>query len=204
MRLIEYGAHAVLAEYDSLDEVLDVAHRLRATPVDGVAEAVVAARTILVRFAGEPVDLGGLLEAGDATAAPEPFEALDAVAIVEIAVHYDGDDLERVATSIGVEIAEVIALHTSPTYAVAFCGFAPGFAYLVGGVDALQLPRRSTPRTRVPAGSVAVAGPFTGVYPTPSPGGWHLLGHTDAVLFDPSRRPPALLPPGTRVRFVVG
>ena len=92
--------------------------------------------------------------------------------------------------------------HSDATYRAAFCGFAPGFAYLTGLDPALQLPRRATPRTRVPAGSVAIAAGYSAVYPTTSPGGWHLVGHTDAVLFDADRDPPALIAPGTTVHFV--
>ncbi|MDO9175148.1 MAG: carboxyltransferase domain-containing protein, partial [Actinomycetota bacterium] len=113
----------------------------------------------------------------------------------------DGDDLHDVAARCGLTPSEVVTLHTSIEYTVAFCGFMPGFAYLVGLPSVLHLPRHATPRTRVPAGSVAIAAEFTGVYPRESPGGWHLLGRTDAALWDDLRTPPALLPPGARVRF---
>src|SRR5690606_13055047 len=114
----------------------------------------------------------------------------------EIAVRYDGPDLADVAERTGCSIADVIALHSAREYAVLAIGFAPGFAYL-GELDpALVLPRRDTPRTRVPAGSVAIAGAQTGIYPRVSPGGWHLLGTTDAVLFDPTRESPALFRAG--------
>ena len=95
----------------------------------------------------------------------------------------------------------MIALHSGADYTVAFCGFMPGFAYMTGLPAALHLPRRATPRERVPVGAVAIAAEYAGVYPRESPGGWHLLGRTDAVLWDDGREPPALLPPGTRVRF---
>ena len=114
---------------------------------------------------------------------------------------YDGDDLDAVAAELGLAVDDVIARHVAGTYVADFCGFAPGFAYLSGLDPTLRLPRRATPRTSVPAGSVAIAGPYTAVYPTASPGGWHLLGHTDIELFDPSVDPPALLAPGTRVTF---
>ena len=116
-------------------------------------------------------------------------------------VVYDGADLEDVAQACELTIRDVIQLHSTADYTVAFCGFVPGFAYLVGLPELLQLPRRSTPRTRVPAGAVAIAAEFTGVYPRESPGGWHLLGRTGMPLWDDSRNPPALLAPGTRVRF---
>jgi KipI family sensor histidine kinase inhibitor len=128
--------------------------------------------------------------------------AATATAPIEIPVRYDGDDLESVAERAGLTIAAVIAAHVSATYSVAFCGFAPGFAYLAGLDPALHLPRRVAPRTRVPAGSVAVAAEYSAVYPTASPGGWHLLGRTDLAMFDPARTPAVLLEPGCTVRFV--
>jgi KipI family sensor histidine kinase inhibitor len=106
-----------------------------------------------------------------------------------------------VAVRTGRSEDEVVALHSSAEYRVGFCGFMPGFGYLLGLPPELQLPRRSTPRTRVPAGSVAMAAEFSAVYPSASPGGWHLLGTTDLMLWDESRHVPALLVPGTRVRF---
>jgi KipI family sensor histidine kinase inhibitor len=122
--------------------------------------------------------------------------------LVEIGVRYDGEDLTDVAERLGVEVAEVVARHSAPTYTVACLGFSRGFPYLDGLDPVLRLPRRDTPRARVPAGSVAIAAEQAGIYPQTSPGGWHLLGRTDAVLFDPGREPPALLAPGDRVRFV--
>ena len=122
---------------------------------------------------------------------------------MELAVTYDGEDLGRRRGGCGLTIAEVVSPpQRRDATAAAFCGFAPGFAYLTGLDPALQLPRRATPRTRVPAGSVAIAAGYSAVYPTASPGGWHLLGHTDAVLFDADRDPPALIAPGTTVHFV--
>jgi KipI family sensor histidine kinase inhibitor len=120
---------------------------------------------------------------------------------VEIPVTYDGPDLAEVARLTGLPADEVVRRHAAAEYVVAFSGFAPGFGYLTGLPAELRVPRRDSPRTAVPAGSVAVAGEFTGVYPRRSPGGWQLLGRTDAVLWDPERDPPALLVPGTRVRF---
>jgi KipI family sensor histidine kinase inhibitor len=122
--------------------------------------------------------------------------------LVEIGVHYDGEDLAEVAERLGLEVPEVVARHTAPTYTVACLGFSRGFPYLDGLDPLLRLPRRDTPRARVPAGSVAIAAEQAGIYPQTSPGGWHLLGRTDVPLFDPGREPPALLAPGDRVRFV--
>jgi KipI family sensor histidine kinase inhibitor len=125
--------------------------------------------------------------------APEPF--------VSIPVRYDGDDLAEVAALTGLDPGEVVELHASAEYQVAFCGFAPGFGYLRGLPAPLHLPRRATPRTRVPTGSVAIAAEYSAVYPGASPGGWHLLGSTEVRLFDVGADPPALLRPGTCVRF---
>jgi KipI family sensor histidine kinase inhibitor len=127
--------------------------------------------------------------------------------VVMIPVTYSGADLETVAATLGLSTAAVVELHRNATYTVAFMGFAPGFPYLVadeaarGVLPLLELPRLATPRTDVPAGSVAVAAGYCGLYPRSSPGGWNLLGRTDAVLFDATREPPALLEPGMRVRF---
>ncbi|WP_225154446.1 carboxyltransferase domain-containing protein, partial [Bradyrhizobium sp. NBAIM08] len=115
---------------------------------------------------------------------------------------YDGADLSEVAAACGLSIDEVVVLHSNATYTVAFCGFTPGFAYLRGLPPVLQLPRRDSPRTRVPPGSVAVASEYCAVYPTASPAGWNLIGSTSLTLFDGSAANPALLRPGDRVRFV--
>ena len=124
---------------------------------------------------------------------------------IEIPVRYggiDGPDLEPVAELHGLRPADVVELHASATYRVLFLGFAPGFAYLGGLPAALATPRRTSPRERVPAGSVGIAGEQTGVYPLAMPGGWQLIGRTDIALFDPDRPEPALFRPGAAVRFV--
>ncbi len=131
---------------------------------------------------------------------PEENEAR----LVEVPVRYDGPDLETVAKLWEVGVEEVVARHRGTEYVVAFCGFAPGFAYLSGLAEALAVPRLEEPRTKVPAGSVGLAASYTGVYPRSSPGGWQLIGRTEMELWDPRRDPPALLAPGTRVRFVDG
>jgi KipI family sensor histidine kinase inhibitor len=120
----------------------------------------------------------------------------------EISVTYDGQDLEDVATTLGLSTEDVIARHVARTYSVDLIGFVPGWAYLSELDPSLHLPRRNQPRPRVPAGSVAIAGAQTGVYPLITPGGWHIIGHTDTVMFDPARDPPAIFRPGDRVRFV--
>lgn len=194
-----YGDSAVLVEPDDPAAVL--ALRDAAAAVDGVLEVVPAARTLLVRF--EPRAVTGpvvraALDSALTMAGPRPPEASETV---ELAVRYDGADLQAVAAEIGCSVAALIERHAAAEYTVAFCGFSPGFAYLSGMEPALHVPRLTSPRTSVPAGSVAIAGEFTGVYPRASPGGWRLLGRTDSVLWDLRRTPPALLAPGTRVRF---
>jgi KipI family sensor histidine kinase inhibitor len=120
---------------------------------------------------------------------------------VVVGVRYDGPDLAAVAGATGLSVAAVIERHSARLYRAAFSGFTPGFAYLTGLDPALELPRRANPRPRVPAGSVAIAAGYSAVYPRSSPGGWHLIGRTNAVLFDPDRDPPALIAPGAIVRF---
>jgi 5-oxoprolinase (ATP-hydrolysing) subunit B len=120
---------------------------------------------------------------------------------VTLAVYYDGADLADVAQLAGCSVDEVVRRHSGAEYTVAFCGFAPGFAYLTGLDPSLHVPRLSTPRARVPAGAVGVAGEYTAAYPRASPGGWRLIGRTDAALWSLERADPALLVPGTRVRF---
>lgn len=121
---------------------------------------------------------------------------------VEVEVRYDGPDLDDVARAVGWTRSAVVAAHTGSVMSVAFCGFAPGFAYIAGLPPPLRLPRLAQPRTAVPLGAVAIAEEYTGIYPRRSPGGWRLIGHTDAPLWDVGREPPALLTPGTTVRFV--
>jgi KipI family sensor histidine kinase inhibitor len=124
--------------------------------------------------------------------------------VVEIPVCYDlemAPDLVEAANELGIGPDELIHRHSAANYTVAMIGFAPGFPYLLGLPDSLALPRLATPRTRVPAGSVAIGGNQTGIYPRESPGGWRLLGRTPLVLFDAARASPALLAPGDRVRF---
>lgn len=193
MRLLPYGPRAVLAELDSLDEVMATAAGWRAAGLPGVTDIVPAARTVLVVHDGTlATEL--LVEVEPGVAATDPRQ-------VTIDVDYDGEDLADVAAATGLSMDDVVALHSAAEYTVAFCGFMPGFAYMVGLPAALHLPRRPTPRTRVPAGSVAIAAEFSSVYPRESPGGWHLLGRTDAPLWNEQTVPPALLTPGTTVRF---
>ena len=198
MRLRPVGWGAVLVELGSTAEVRAAYARLAglraAGGLPGVVDLVPAARTVLVTGDRLP-DLAGLLGelAGEPAVRPGPP--------VELPVVYDGPDLAEVAGRAGLDAAEVVRRHAAADYTVAFCGFAPGFGYLIGLPAELHVPRRATPRTAVEAGAVGIAGEFAGVYPRRSPGGWQLLGRTSAVLWDADRDPPALLAPGTRVRF---
>jgi biotin-dependent carboxylase uncharacterized domain len=198
-RIRPYGDHALLVELDSSVDVLALHAALSATRPDGVVDIVPAARTATVVI--DPRRLPPE-SAGTWIAHTEPrvIDEQDAD-VVELDVDYSGEDLEEVARLTGMTVDEVIDAHTSSMWQVAFTGFAPGFGYLVTDDDRLRVPRRATPRTSVPAGSVALAGEFGGVYPRSGPGGWQLIGRTDATLWDESRDPPALLRPGVRVRF---
>lgn len=197
MHLRAVGPAAVLVEVDGAGQALDLAAFARSTRL-AVTEVVPGATTVLL----DGVD-GGPDAVRDALAAWTPGAVAAPGPLVEVPVVYDGDDLDDVANRWGTDRDGVVARHTATTFTSAFCGFAPGFAYLAGLPDDLAVPRLETPRTRVPAGAVALAGSWCGVYPTASPGGWRVLGRTDASLWDATREQPALLAPGTRVRFVV-
>ena len=197
MKVIPYGDEALLVEPDDAASVLSLASAAAAEP--GVLEVVPAARTILVRAAPDALDR---LTARLSELVLDAFRPeLDDADEVVLDVHYDGPDLADTAHELGLAADALVQRHAGGEYVVAFCGFAPGFAYLRGLDEALQVGWRPEPRTRVPAGSVGIAGEFTGIYPRESPGGWRLLGRTDARLWDLDRTPPALLTPGTRVRF---
>jgi KipI family sensor histidine kinase inhibitor len=200
VRVLPYGSRAVLAELDSLERVYGLVAALRREKPAGVTELIPAARTVLVRFDPEVIS-GPALATWLRRRRPRPV-AWSSDRTVELPIIYDGPDLPEVTTLTGLEPAEVVERHLKSRYVVAFCGFAPGFGYLVGGDPALRVPRRDTPRSRVPAGSVALAGEYTGVYPRAMPGGWQLIGRCEATLWDEQRDPPALLSPGTQVVFV--
>jgi KipI family sensor histidine kinase inhibitor len=192
------GWSAVLLDCPEPGRAAAWAARLRTDPRLAGAEVVPGARTVLVDGVAEPVALASRL-AG--LPEPEPLPE-DSGELVELPVVYDGPDLERVGEHWGVPAGEVGQIHAGTGFRVAFVGFAPGFGYLTGLPEDRAVPRLATPRTRVPAGSVGLAGSYTGVYPGESPGGWLLIGRTDVRLFDVARQPPALLRPGVRVRFV--
>lgn len=199
MRVLPFGDRALLAEYDGLDATLAAVERLDATRPPEVRDLVPAARTVLVRV--EPGSSlrrieAWLREVGD----PEPGGG-EPGALVVVPVRYDGPDLDDVAAALGIDPGEVVRRHAATEWRCAFMGFAPGFGYLVAPGAALDVPRRATSRSRVPAGAVALAAGHCGIYPRESPGGWQLIGTTDVALWDLDRNPPALLAPGTRVRF---
>lgn len=200
MRFLPVTLNSLLVELADLDATLALLASLQLTPLAGVEELVPAARTILVRFrpsATSAVALVQQIAQRDLSQRAERSSTL-----VEIPVHYNGEDLAEVAQILGITADEVVQRHTGSEYTVAFTGFAPGFAYLSGGHPSLNVPRRSTPRTRLPAGSVGLAGTFSGVYPQASPGGWQIIGTTPVAMWDITRAQPALLQPGYRVRFV--
>lgn len=191
-RLRSCGEDGLLLDCADLDEARR--HHAALARDHRVREAVLGARTVLLR--GEPEALRAAVaatEAGDTV----PDTGREHV----LSVVYDGADLEQVGSLTGLGAEGVVAAHTRTPWTVAFGGFAPGFAYLVGGDPRLAVPRLDTPRDAVPAGAVGLAGEFSGVYPRTSPGGWQLIGRCDAVLFDPGREPAALLAPGDVVRF---
>ncbi|WP_283818203.1 urea amidolyase family protein [Microbacterium sp. CIAB417] len=197
MRVLTASDRAMLIEAADLAEAMRVNVRLGDIP--GIVERVPGARTVLVRF--DP-----LRTSADAIAAAVASGTADAeppspTREVVLPVRYDGEDLEETARMLSVSPEELVRRHLAAEWTVAFSGFAPGFGYAVSGDPLFDVPRRSTPRTRVPAGSVGLAGVFSGVYPRESPGGWQLIGRTDTVMWDIDRDPPALLSPGTGVRF---
>ena len=197
-----YGEAALLLECADGDEARAAyaeALRRRSTGTLVCTDLVPGATTLLLDGL---VDPGSVLDGlGDWPAEP-PDQGPQQT--VELPVTYDGPDLESVAEHTGLSVEEVVSRHRAADFVVAFCGFAPGFAYLAGLPEELHVPRLAEPRTKVPAGSVGLAGGFTGVYPRSSPGGWQLVARTDETLWDVDRDPPALLVPGTVVKFVDG
>ena len=197
MRIRTASDHALLVEADDLDEAMRL--NLAWEGIPGIVERIPGARTVLVRFDPLRVSASDLATALAAT--PIDTAHLPGTGEVTVPVRYDGEDLEEAASLLGVTAEELVNRHLAAHWRVAFSGFAPGFGYVVSSDPLFEVPRRASPRTRVPAGSVALAGEFTGVYPRESPGGWQLIGHTDAAMWDIDRDPPALLSPGTAVRF---
>ncbi|MCH9669530.1 MAG: allophanate hydrolase subunit 1 [Actinomycetia bacterium] len=199
--VLDYGDRALLLEFESMAEVLAWTDALRVAELRGVVDIVPAAGTVLVKLAEPRYQAPTRRQLSRVHPSPDaglvPVERAD----ILIDVTYDGADLDEVAELTGLTAEEVVAAHTGQPWRVAFSGFAPGFAYLVGGDERLTVPRRSDPRTKVPVGSVGLAGQFSGIYPRESPGGWQLIGRTTAPLWDVDRENPALLTPGRWVQF---
>ncbi|MTC40829.1 urea amidolyase family protein [Providencia sp. wls1921] len=200
MRFLPVNLSAFMVELPSLEQTMALTDSLTHRPINGIEEITPAARTVLVRYNPAIEHINAIvqqislrnIEGGEAKTGK----------LVTIPVHYTGEDLPEVAEYLGVTIEEVIRRHTENEYLVAFSGFAPGFGYMVSKQAQLQVPRRQSPRVRIPAGSVALAGEFSSVYPQASPGGWQLIGQTDLAVWDINRPEPALLQAGYRVQFV--
>lgn len=182
-----------------------IAARLREMALPGIHDIAPAYASLLVRFDPFATDRTDALRDNLRKLASEPGVHGDtSPRLVEIPVCYGGEygaDLQDVARHAGLDAQQLVARHASMEYRVAMLGFAPGFPYLLGMDPSLRVPRRATPRTRVPAGSVAIGGAQTGIYPRELPGGWQVIGRTPLALFDARRDPPCLLAPGDRVRF---
>ncbi|MEV1070843.1 5-oxoprolinase subunit B family protein [Micromonospora parva] len=186
---------------------VEIVPAARTVLLDGLPDPSATARQLtrwasaVTAAAADPEHTGAADHNADADAAANADADADAADVV-VPVSFDGPDLPAVAEHWNVDVPTVLRRLTDTRFRVAFCGFAPGFPYLTGLPAELALPRLATPRPRVPAGSVALAGPYAGIYPSASPGGWQLVGRTDLVLFDVAADPPARLNPGTTVRMV--
>ncbi|RKR03435.1 KipI family sensor histidine kinase inhibitor [Kushneria sinocarnis] len=198
MNIFPVNLSALLVELDDLPQTLGLFEQLDSSPIEGITAIIPAARTLLVHF--DPGRISARTLAAALRRYPLTGHRREHGELVEIPVYYNGEDLAEVAQLLELTTDEVIRRHCATEYQVAFCGFAPGFAYLTGDAG-LEVPRRPTPRTRIPAGAVGLAGPFSGIYPTDSPGGWQLIGVTPLTMWDVNREPAALLQPGMRVRF---
>ncbi|MGA0036072.1 MAG: 5-oxoprolinase subunit B family protein [Ilumatobacteraceae bacterium] len=199
--VVPIGTHSLHIRLDGFPTAT-VAAELRALNLEGVSDVVPAESTMLVRCEHESARRNAVVKLNEILSVVDVAERKLNLEPLEIEVDYNGEDLEVVARACEMSVEEVIYRHLNSEFVAAFCGFAPGFAYLAGLDPLLHLPRRETPRTRVPAGSVSIAAMYSAVYPNPSPGGWHLLGTTDATLWNVESNPPALIEPGRRVRFV--
>lgn len=208
IRVLPAGTGALLVELPSGEHAeafhAELLRRRARGELPGVREIVPGARTVLLDGIADRTPDGSARFARELVSWEVPPLRRDTGEAVEIPVVYDGPDLADVAAAWGVTVADVPRIHAGTEFRVAFCGFAPGFGYLTGLPEHLHMPRRATPRTRVPAGALALAGAYTGVYPRPSPGGWQIIGRMPepGELWNPAREPAALLSPGARVRFV--
>lgn len=196
-----FGSRNVLIDCGSLENALAVHSALAEAKVPGVSELVPAAQTVLVRFTHQAAARDFWTAGRELLQGCGAADSRNSAETRTLKVLYDGEDSGAVADLCGMSTEAVVAKHTSLEYSVAFAGFAPGFFYLHAQDRALDVPRRSSPRTAVPAGSVGLAGEFSGIYPRESPGGWQLIGRTQDPLWDINQNPPALLAPGQKVRF---
>jgi KipI family sensor histidine kinase inhibitor len=194
MRVLRAGPRAVLIESSEVQALHSALWRAREQGVLVAEEIVPGERTILLDGVDpDQLDVAAWASSPEAPPVEGP--------VVEIATVFDGEDLRYVAEFWDIPVDAAIERLSETEFTVAFCGFAPGFAYMRGLASEWAVPRLDAPRARVPAGAVALAGAYAGIYPTASPGGWRLVGHTDQNLFDVRREPPALLGPGTRVHL---
>ena len=201
MRLLPCGTAAILVELDDAAARRALSDALERHPIAGVRETVPAAQTVLLKLESNASPQRVAAAVREISVTPGRDEA-SALEPLTVEVRYDGEDLPSVAEYLGLSTKQVVERHTGQLWHVDFAGFMPGFGYLTGQTGGLTVPRRDSPRTKIPAGSVALAGDFTGLYPQASPGGWQLIGRTDAPLWQLDRTPPALLVPGRSVRFV--
>lgn len=199
MKIRFAGDSALLVELPDFNAAHILRRDLLKHPRAGILELVPGYQSLLIEI--DPLRIDAETLAADIARYPSDRNDRPQPVLHEIAVHYNGPDLQAVAEETGLTVVEVIRRHTASRYTVAFLGFAPGFPYLVGLDPALRVARLKIPRIRVPAGAVAIADQFAGIYPQATPGGWRLLGHTDALMFDAARAHPALLAPGDRVQF---
>ncbi|HSS68026.1 MAG TPA: allophanate hydrolase subunit 1 [Nocardioidaceae bacterium] len=204
LTILPVGAEALLVELGSRDRAA-AAYRVARELVDrnpsAARDVVPAATTVLLDGVTDPGAVRAALTAEAVEAAMRRSDEMVTSTPVVIGVRYDGADLGAVAEAWECSVEDVVERHASTIFTVAFCGFAPGFGYCVGDPPLPVVPRRADPRPQVPAGSVALAAEYCGVYPRAMPGGWQLIGTTDVVLFDASRDRPALLVPATSIRF---
>ncbi len=200
--MVPVGESSWLLELGSSERVLAAYAALVDEAEPRVADLVPGATTLLVVLDDASPDDTAERIAATAFAAAEHAASVAPRRVHEVPVRYEGEDLADVARHTGLTPAEVVERHAAASYRVAFVGFQPGFAYLAGLPPELHVPRRASPRVRIPRGSVAIGGEWTGIYPLATPGGWNLIGSTDLELLAPDREEPALLQPGDEVRFV--
>jgi KipI family sensor histidine kinase inhibitor len=207
--IVPLGDEALLVTFaetiswDVGESVRGAAARIRELSRAEVTDVVPSYTTLGVYFDGSAITYADVVAlVAPLLAAEETLAPRSGAGILEIPVRYDGPDLLEVAERTGLTVDEVIARHSKRSYRAYACGFQPGFAYLGDLDEALALPRRASPRLRVPPGSIAIAGMQTAVYPLQTPGGWHIIGSTSLRMFDATREPPALIRPGDVVRFV--